>query len=309
MHELEQQRRTVYIVGSGGQLGRALCATAPAGLAAVPLTSAQLDLTDPASVRAALRDLTADDVVLNAAAYTNVDKAESNSERAFAVNAEGPAHLATVTEAAGARLIHVSTDYVFASKPGRAEPFEVGEVGGPGEADRPNGGEPATVYGASKLAGERAALRADPSSTIVRTAWVYTGGPGDADFVGTMRRLESSRPEVSVVDDQRGSPTYVVDLARGLWELVETVGTSADRTAGQVLHATGGGEATWFDLARAVFAEIGADPERVRPCTTADFPRPAPRPSYSVLSPRSWRDAGLTPLRDWRAALTAAIGG
>lgn len=286
---------TVHVVGAGGQLGRALLAARPAGARVTGHTREGLDVTDPASVTAALADLAPGDVVINAAAYTDVDGAESDRERAFAVNADGPAHLAAVTARGRARLIHVSTDYVLRPEAGRDRPFE------PGEAD-PSAG-PATVYGASKLAGEQAVRAADPAATIVRTAWVYTGGPEDADFVGTMRRLERSRREISVVDDQRGSPTYVADLARGLWELAGL----PDAAAGAVLHAAGGGEATWYDLARAVFAGVGADPDRVRPCSTSDFPRPAPRPAYSVLSGRSWRAAGLTPLRDWRAALADAL--
>ncbi|GAA3961786.1 dTDP-4-dehydrorhamnose reductase [Gordonia caeni] len=291
--------RTVHLVGAGGQLGTALIARAPAGTELIAYSSSLLDVTDAGSVRTALAGLVPGDVVLNAAAYTDVDGAQTDREVAFAVNADGPGHLAAATAAAGARLIHVSTDYVFAPEPGRTAALE------PGDLD-PDAA-PATVYGASKLAGERSALAADPSSTVVRTAWVYTGGPESADFVGTMRRLEASRPEISVVDDQRGCPTYVADLADGLWELTAQTATEPERTAGAVLHAAGGGEATWYRLARAVFAGVGADPDRVRPCTTADFPRPAPRPTFSVLSGRSWAEAGLTPLRDWPAALRDAL--
>lgn len=291
--------RTVHLVGAGGQLGTALTARAPGGIELIAHPSSRLNVADADSVRTALAGLAPGDVVLNAAAYTDVDGAQTDRDAAFAVNADGPGLLAAATAAAGARLIHVSTDYVFAPEPGHAEPLEPDDLD-PAAA-------PATVYGASKLAGERSALAADPATTVVRTAWVYTGGPQSADFVGTMRRLEASRPEISVVDDQRGCPTYVADLADGLWELVAQTGAEPERTAGAVLHATGGGEATWYDLARAVFAGVGADPDRVRPCTTADFPRPAPRPAFSVLSGRSWERAGLAPLRDWRAALNDAL--
>jgi len=285
---------TVYIVGAGGQLGTALqgrSAQAPDSVVCRSLTSADIDIADEPSVAAALGDLGPDDVVVNCAAYTDVDGARR-------VNATGPAVLAAHTAAAGAWLIHVSTDYVF---PGAAP-----------ASDRPDGyepddvsGEPATVYGATKLAGERAVLDADPRATVVRTAWVYTGGPESRDFVGTMRRLEQARETVSVVDDQLGSPTYCIDLADGLWELV-AAGPRAE-VAGAVLHATNAGRATWFDVAAAVFEEVGAERSRVLPTTTAEFPRPAPRPAYSVLSGRSWAAAGLTPLRDWRAALHASI--
>lgn len=299
---------TVHIVGAGGQLGTALQERAGRAAGQVlrrPLTSADIDIADEASVATALGDLGPADVVINCAAYTDVDGAESDRAGAERVNAAGPAVLAARTAAAGAWLVHISTDYVF---PGT--PLD-GEAAGSAE-DRPDGyepddvrGEPATVYGATKLAGERAALAADGRTTVVRTAWVYTGGPESRDFVGTMRRLEATRDTVSVVDDQLGSPTYCRDLADGLWELV--LAGPREAVTGKVLHATNAGRATWFEVAAAVFAEIGADPARVRPTTTAEFPRPAPRPAYSVLSGRSWAAAGLSPLREWRAALHAAI--
>ncbi|GAC56756.1 dTDP-6-deoxy-L-lyxo-4-hexulose reductase [Gordonia hirsuta DSM 44140 = NBRC 16056] len=290
---------SVHLIGAGGQLGRVLSARSFAGGAPIGYTSTDVDLADGDSVRRVLAALQPGDVVLNTAAYTDVDGAETDRAGAYAVNAGGPAHLAEVTAAAGARLIHVSTDYVFTGDPGRTAPFEPADLD-PRQA-------PATVYGASKLAGERAAQAADPAATIVRTSWLYTGAAESPDFVGTMRRLEASRPQVMVVDDQRGSPTYVADLADGLVELVEQVWADPSITAGAVLHAAGAGEATWYRLARAVFAGIGADPDRVHPCTTADFPRPAPRPPFSVLGGRSWTAAGLTPLRPWPAALTAAL--
>jgi dTDP-4-dehydrorhamnose reductase len=202
------------------------------------------------------------------------------------VNEKGPANLARVCAEVGARLVHVSTDYVF---PGTASsPYEPGDETGP-----------TTVYGASKLAGESAVAEFAPDSTIVRTAWVYTGVGND--FVATMRRLEAQRETLRVVDDQVGSPTYAADLADGLLEVATTPGTPL------VLHATNAGAVSWFGFAQAIFAEIGADPARVQPCTSAEFARPAPRPAYSVLSPDAWIEAGLTPLRGWREALHAAI--
>ncbi|WP_245649756.1 dTDP-4-dehydrorhamnose reductase [Nocardia shimofusensis] len=270
----------LVVTGAGGQVGRQLTRLAPHALG---YTRAQLDITDATAVRAALAP---GDVVINCAAYTAVDRAETEPEAAFAINETGPAVLAAACAAAGARLIHLSTDYVFA-----------GEHDTPYETDDDTG--PATVYGRSKLAGERAVLDLAPAAHVVRTAWVYTGDAGD--FVATMRALEAERPTVDVVDDQIGSPTYAADLAAGLLELAATP------TAPRVLHATNAGSASWFDLARAVFAELGADPERVRPCDSSAFPRPAARPAYSVLSDRAWRAAGLAPLRDWRAALHAAL--
>jgi dTDP-4-dehydrorhamnose reductase len=258
------------------------------------LTSADLDITDAGSVQAVLGDIGAGDVVINCAAYTAVDAAEDNVDAAMAVNGEGPGHLARLTARAGAHLIHISTDYVF-----------TGVASGPLEPDDPTG--PASVYGISKLAGEHAVRSADPAATIVRTAWVYTGLPDSADFVSTMRRLESQRDTVSVVTDQVGSPTYSADLADGLLELSSKVVEPGSVARGATLHASNAGSCSWFDLAQAVFAEIGADPARVLPTTSAEFPRPAPRPAYSVLSGRAWQEAHLTPLREWRSALSAAV--
>ncbi|GAB2725969.1 dTDP-4-dehydrorhamnose reductase [Nocardia thraciensis] len=254
---------------------------------AVALGRRDLDITDAEAVRDVLRP---GDTVVNCAAYTAVDAAESDPDAAFAGNETGPAVLAGACAEVGAGLIHLSTDYVFD-----------GTADKPYEPDDPTG--PTSVYGRSKLAGERAVLRLAPDANIVRTAWVYTGDHGD--FVATMRRLERERDTVAVVDDQLGSPTFAPDLAAGLLDLV------ARRAAGAavppILHATNAGRATWFDLARAVFAGVGADPGRVRPCTSAEFPSPVRRPAYSVLSDRAWVDAGLTPLRDWREALGDAL--
>jgi dTDP-4-dehydrorhamnose reductase len=284
----------LLVTGGNGQLGRAIRARAgdlPAA-ALLSLGHGDLDITDAAAVRSVLRP---GDVVLNAAAYTAVDAAESEVAAAFAANGTGPAVLAAACAEIGARLIHLSTDYVFAAPAADPRPFE---------PDDPTG--PESVYGRSKLAGEQAVRRLAPEAHIVRTAWVYTGDRGD--FVATMRRLERERDTVDVVDDQIGSPTYAADLAAGLLELAGRV-ARGDRGLPPVLHLTNAGAASWFELARAVFAGIGADPARVRPCATAAFPRPARRPAYSVLSDRAWLGAGLTPPRHWRAALTAALTG
>ncbi|MFT4200029.1 dTDP-4-dehydrorhamnose reductase [Gordonia sp. (in: high G+C Gram-positive bacteria)] len=286
----------VHVTGATGQLGSVLRATAPSTAGFVGLSSAELDVADGSAVqRWAAESLAPGDVIVNCAAYTRVDDAETDAAAAAAVNTDGPAHLAAASAARRARLVHLSTDYVFdgpvaPAASTRTAPYEPDDVGS----------EPPSVYGRTKLAGERAARAADPTATIVRTAWVYRGGAGD--FVGTMRRLAAERDRITVVDDQLGSPTYVGDLARGLWELI-----TADAGRGAVLHATNGGQTTWCGLAKAVFEADGLDPDRVVPCTTADFPRPAPRPAYSVLSPLSWSAAGLRPLPDWRDALTRAL--
>ncbi|MVU82026.1 dTDP-4-dehydrorhamnose reductase [Nocardia sp. ET3-3] len=270
----------LLVTGAGGQLGRAVMALAPG---ARGLSHTDLDITDPEGVRKVVGE---GDVLINCAAYTAVDRAETEEAAAFAINATGPGVLARVCAEAGARLVHVSTDYVF---PGTASQ--------PYEPDDPTG--PSTVYGRSKLAGEQAVLEFAPDAHIVRTAWVYTGT--GADFVATMRRLERERDTITVVNDQIGSPTYAPDLAAGLLEL------AAKPAAPRILHATNAGQASWFDLAQAVFTGLGADPARVRPCGTEDFPRPAPRPAYSVLSGNSWAAAGLSPLRHWKLALNDAL--
>jgi dTDP-4-dehydrorhamnose reductase len=250
------------------------------------LGSADLDITDRAAVSAAFA-ATRPDVVINAAAYTAVDQAESDEQRAYAVNATGPALLAAEAARHNARLLHVSTDYVF---DGEAEqPYDVDDSTAPRSA-----------YGRTKLAGEHAVRELAPElGYVIRTAWVY--GATGANFVKTMVRLQGSHDTVSVVDDQHGSPTWSADLAHGLVELAESTAPPA------IYHCTNAGETTWYGFTRAIFDELGADPGRVLPTTTDKFPRPAPRPAYSVLSARSWTAAGLTPLRDWRDALAEAF--
>ncbi|WP_448851439.1 dTDP-4-dehydrorhamnose reductase [Corynebacterium sp. 335C] len=275
----------LVVTGARGQLGTALRALAPE---AVALGRRDLDLADAAAVDAHPA-LAGARVVVNCAAHTAVDAAESDPDPEWSANRDAPANLARRCAEEGAHLIHVSTDYVFGSAAPR-RPLR------PDDATAPD-----TVYGASKLAGERAVLASGAAATIVRTAWVWTGPrwPG-GDFATTMLRLAAERDRLDVVDDQHGSPTWAPHLAAGLLEL------AADPVPG-VLHAAGGGAATWCDLAREVLAAAGHDPAKVHPCTTADFPRPAPRPPWSVLDCSSWADAGLAPLPEWRAGVAAAL--
>ncbi|OCB49368.1 dTDP-4-dehydrorhamnose reductase [Mycobacterium malmoense] len=278
----------IVIAGGGGQLGGFLRSLAGSqGRDVLALTSSEWNITDPA---AAERIVEPGDVVINCAAYTNVDGAESDEAGAYAVNATGPGNIAMACARAGARFIHVSTDYVFGGDlAGGARPYE------PSDPTAPAG-----VYGRSKLAGEQAVLAALPGAVVVRTAWVYTGGDGK-DFVAVMRRLAAGDGPVKVVADQVGSPTYVGDLAEALLQIVD------DDVPGPILHAANEGAVSRFEQTRAIFAECGADPERVLPVSTAEFPRPAPRPAYSALSGRESAAAGLRPLRPWRAALVAAL--
>ena len=288
----------LLVPGGSGQLGRELAGLSGPALKVDAPGSDRLDLTDTRAVVAAVAAFAAEakaagdtPVVVNAAAYTAVDKAETDRARAYAVNADGPRVLAAACSTRNVPLLHVSTDYVF---PGDAtEPYA---------EDAPTG--PKSVYGATKLAGEQAVLGSGARSWVIRTAWVY--GAFGANFVKTMARLESQRDTLSVVDDQLGAPTWTFDLATGLVELAHK---AADGTApkSRVLHATGAGQVTWCGFARAVFEELGADPDRVKSCGTADYPTPAARPAYSVLSAEAWTEAGLAPLRPWREALHAAF--
>jgi len=286
------RRERWLIVGAGGQLGADLLrvlAERPDAGDVIGLTRAELDITDEAAVAKAVADV-APTVIVNAAAYTAVDAAESDEPAALAVNAYGPGLLAAAAERNEARLVHVSTDYVFAGDGSRA-------AVGPYAEDAPTA--PRSAYGRTKRAGEVAVLSASTRAYVVRTAWVYgsTGG----NFVKTMSRLERERETISVVDDQRGSPTWSRDLAAGL------VALARSDAAGGVYHCTNTGETTWFGFTRAIFEELGADPERVLPTTTDAFPRPAPRPAYSVLGGQRWRAAGLPAMRPWREALHAAF--
>jgi dTDP-4-dehydrorhamnose reductase len=289
----------LLVPGGRGQLGGDLARLGArrTGMLHAP-GSAELDITDPDAVTDAVlsfattaRDSGLSPVVVNAAAYTAVDAAESDPGRAAEVNATGVAALARTCASRGVPLVHVSTDYVFSGDADR--PYEPDDATGP-----------RTVYGHTKLDGERAVLDAHGRAWIVRTAWVY--GARGGNFVKTMARLERERDTLSVVDDQVGSPTWSADLAAGLLELAVRVAGHAGPDQ-RMLHCTNTGQVSWFEFARAVFTELGADPSRVRPCRSADFPRPAPRPAFSVLSDRVWREAGLAALRPWRDALAAAF--
>lgn len=275
------------ITGGHGQLGTDLQVVLAATDDAVRAIDVDvLDITDAAAVDVAVADF-APDVLVNAAAYTAVDAAQENEELAYRVNATGPAVLAAALARHGGWLIHVSTDYVFSGE--ATKPYDVD--------DAP---DPRSAYGRTKLAGEIAVRELLPErSYVVRTSAVY--GAGGANFVKTMARLESERDTVSVVDDQRSSPTWSADLARALVELARSEARPG------IYHCTGRGDTTWHGLAQAVFEELGADPARVLPITTEAYPLPAPRPAYSVLSDRAWRAAGFAPMPPWRDALHAAF--
>lgn len=284
--------RRWVVVGAAGMLGTDLrTALAAAGQDDVRLLDrGDVDITDPVAVRDVVGTALSDGghrgeaVLVNCAAWTAVDDAEAHEAAAFAVNATGPHLLARACADAGARMLHVSTDYVFDGT--SRTPYAEGAALGP-----------ASAYGRTKAAGEWAVASALPGAHwLVRTAWLY--GAHGPNFVTTMRRLAAERPTVDVVTDQVGQPTWSADLAGRLVDLV-----LADSPAG-TYHGTSAGECSWFDLARAVFEGSGHDPERVRPTTSDAFVRPAPRPARSVLGHDAWARTDLAPLPHWRDALT-----
>ncbi len=274
------------ITGGRGQLGTCLQATAPDGVTVLALGSADLDITDRTAVEA-LFDAEKPDLVLNAAAYTAVDRAESEEAQARAVNTDAVGILADAARTHGARFVHVSTDFVFD-----------GSAGTPYRPDAPT--NPLSAYGRTKLGGE---LLAGPDALVVRTAWVYA--PTGGNFVRTMLRLMGERPEVRVVADQIGTPTYAPALAETLWTL-------ANRSVTGIHHYTDAGVASWYDFAVAIQEEAVAagllnQTVPIVPIATADFPTPAHRPSYSVLDKASTYAATGRIAPHWRDNLRVMI--
>ncbi len=272
------------VTGAGGMLGRDVVdVLRGTGAEVTAVTRSDLDVCDAGAVAAAVPG---HDVVVNAAAWTDVDGAETHEAEATRVNGLAPQLLAAASAAAGARLVHISTDYVFD-----------GTATAPYAEDAPLA--PRSAYGRSKAAGEQAVRQLLPdASYVVRTAWLY--GEHGGNFVRTMATLEKTKDTLDVVDDQVGAPTWSHEVALAVHRLV-----TADAPAG-TYHATASGQTSWCGLARAVFEEIGADPGRIRPTTTDRFPRPAPRPAYSVLGHGAWTRAGVAAPGEWRAMLHAA---
>lgn len=241
-----------------------------------------LDVTDRDAVLAAVEG---HDWIVNCAAYTAVDDAETDAETAHAVNASAAGYLAEASASQGARLVQVSTDYVFD-----------GTARNPYPEDHPV--SPLSVYGRTKADGERLVLDAAPDAIVLRTAWLY--GEHGPNFVSAILRAAASRDTVSVLTDQRGQPTWTGDLA-------ERIRLVIDRDlAGGIYHATNAGDASRFEFAQEIFTRAGLDPERIAPADPADHVRPAPRPHYSVLGHNAWATAGVEPMRGWRDALAAS---
>ncbi|WP_104135608.1 MULTISPECIES: dTDP-4-dehydrorhamnose reductase [unclassified Cryobacterium] len=271
------------ITGATGMLGRDLQA-ALAGRDVTAVGRSDLDVTDLDAVKAAVAG---HDVIINCAAYTKVDDAETHEDEAYAVNAVGARNLAVAASVAGAKLVQISTDYVFN-----------GSATTPYAESTPH--SPISAYGRTKAAGENFVLAENGArSYIVRTAWLY--GKNGPNFAKTMLTAAGTRDTLNVVNDQVGQPTWTVDLAAQIVLLLDSVAPAG------IYHGTNSGVASKFDQARDVFALAGLDPERVLPTDSSAFVLPAPRPAYSVLGHANWAAAGLTPMRSWQDAQADAF--
>lgn len=282
----------VLVVGAGGQLGHELSRTAPQSVQLTALDKTGLDLTVQQLVLKQVIN-NRPDWIINTAAYTAVDKAEEQPELAYRVNRDGAANLAIAAKQAGARLIHVSTDFVFDGT--KSSPYLVDDV--------PN---PKSVYGASKQAGDEAVLSILPDNlVIIRTAWVYSSH--GQNFVKTMLRLMAEREELGIVDDQVGTPTWAHGLAEIIWQVID------NRLSG-LYHWTDAGVASWYDFSVAIYEEakqMGILPSgktcRIKPIRTQDYPLPARRPPYSVLDKSNiWHALSIKP-DHWRTALRSML--
>ena len=274
------------ITGAAGMLGQDVSQVLRRrGEPVTALSRHELDVADPLAVAGCI-SARKPDVVVNCAAWTAVDAAEEHEDQALRVNGSGVANLAAQCQRHGSRLVQLSTDYVFGKTQQRSY----------SEDDPP---APINAYGRTKLAGERAVLGMPGGGYVVRTAWLY--GAHGPSFVRTMIGRARAGASVQVVDDQRGQPTWTMDVAEQIFALIQ-----AGAGPG-VYHATSSGTTTWYGLACEVFRLIGADPRRVTPVTSAAFPRPAPRPGCSVLGHGAWARIGVPPIGAWEGALARAL--
>jgi dTDP-4-dehydrorhamnose reductase len=279
---------TILVLGSTGQIGAELVPLLRSLGTVLTPDRDTLDLRDADAIASALRELRPS-IVVNAAAYTAVDRAESEREQAFAINAVGPGVLAEQAKCIGALLVHYSTDYVF---DGRSRV--------PYTEDSPT--SPLSVYGASKLEGEQRIAASSAHALVFRTSWVY--GLRGANFLVTIRRLAAERAELRIVDDQVGVPNWSRELARATLRILEMGRERLSERAG-LYHLSCGGEATWFRFAQAFLRDMPR--VRVLPIATVDYPTPARRPPYGVLDTTKFRQAFGFSLRDWRAVLDECL--
>jgi dTDP-4-dehydrorhamnose reductase len=271
----------VLVTGAKGQLGTDMVHCLDGlGYEALGLSRQELDITNSKQVKKVFLQ-EKPDIVIHTAAHTKVDLAESEPDQAYLINAYGTRNVAVASESIGAKLVYVSTDYVFNGR--KTKPYIELEPT-----------SPLGVYGQSKLAGEQFVRDLHSRFFIVRTSWVY--GCSGTNFVKTMLKLAEERNEINVVHDQVGSPTYTVDLANFISQLIST-------DLYGVYHASNSGFCSWYEFAKAIFEEAGLKNMKVNPVTTAEFPRPAPRPEYSVMDHMAIRLNGLTDLPHWRESL------
>lgn len=286
----------ILVTGTKGQLATALteCARARPDMTLLALGRPSLDLESPPEAEAAIL-AAKPDLIVNAAAYTAVDKAESESDRAFAINRDGAAAVACAAARLGVPLIHLSTDYVFDGRKPSSEAYV--------ETDATN---PLGAYGRSKLAGEEAVLAAYPPSLVLRTSWVFS--PFGANFLKTMLRLGTERESLRIVSDQTGNPSSALDLAEIILQIAP--GLAADPAQGGIFHLTNTGSTSWHGFAAAIFeasASHGGPRPSLEPITTADYPTPARRPTNSRLDTSAFtRRFGITP-RPWQEAVGEAV--
>ena len=286
----------IVVTGREGQVVRSLVERAVAQDAAIiPLGRPEFDLTAGADEIEVAIAAVSPDIIVSAAAYTQVDKAETEPDLAFAVNEAGPRALARAARNLSVPLIHLSTDYVFDGS--KMSPYV--------ESDEPN---PTGAYGASKLAGEQAVLSEHDNSAVLRTAWVYS--PFGSNFVKTMMRLAADRDEVSVVADQYGNPTSALDIADGILRVASNLTIRSDVSLRGIFHMTGAGEASWAQFAEAVFAasaNAGGPTATVKPISTSDYPTPARRPANSRLDSSKLAEVHGVALPAWHTSLTPVV--
>ena len=283
----------IAVTGKDGQVARALVERG--GAEVVTVGRPELDLAGPAEKVVEVIEAVWPDVIVSAAAYTQVDKAETERELAFAVNESGARAVAQAAQRLGVPLIHLSTDYVFD-----------GSKDSPYVEEDPAG--PTTIYGRSKLAGEQAVLADCPNSAVLRTAWVYS--PFGSNFVKTMLRLATDRDEMAVVADQRGNPTNALDIADGILRIASNLRGSGDAALRGLFHMTAAGDASWAEFAEFVFsasAEVGGPVAKVRHIVTADYPTPARRPAHSRLDSSKLARTHEVVLPDWHASVKEVV--
>jgi len=289
-------RKKILVTGANGQLGMELQQLAPGnpGFDFVFTTRDQLPLNDLNAISRFISEHNPQ-YCINCAAYTAVDKAESEKDLAYRVNAEAPGVMANACKENHIHFIHISTDYVFNGN--GTSPYK--------EDDQT---DPVNLYGASKLDGEKLVMENDPNSIIIRTAWVYS--EFGKNFVKTMLRLMADKEQISVVSDQYGTPTYAADLAEAIMKIISTfenhTSTSPLTTHNGIYHFSNEGQISWYDFAVAIKDIIGSSC-KVNPITTPEYPTPAKRPAYSVLDKTRIRDTFNVPIKDWKASLAVCL--